>query len=166
MQTPAQVAKLANVTAQTIRNYTDTYGELLSTAARREDGSRLYTDEDVRILCDIASLRKSRVPPGEIIERIRNNEVPPIIDVTPNVPSNAPQEPSKDAPDAPLALQLVVPSLQRQMDMMERQIETLARRVEAKDRGAVWWARLEGAALALIAGAFLLFLLWLSVNGV
>lgn len=92
MPTPAQVARKANVTPQTIRNYSTQYGEFLSPEARGENGPRVYNDADVEILCAIASLRNSGLSTDEVIERLRNQEVPPIVDVTPQPPLNEPQE--------------------------------------------------------------------------
>lgn len=126
MQTPGQIAKRAHVTAQTIRNYTVEYAELLAGATRGENGARLYSDEDAEILCTIASLRKSGVPSGEIAGRLRNREVPPIIDVEPQMPSNEAQEGPKAGQEAAYALQLVHGNLLSRVEALERRADARA----------------------------------------
>lgn len=139
MLTPTEVARKANVSVQTVRNYTREYANLLSPGARGEVGTRLFSDEDVEVFCTIAALRKSGVPPGEIAQRIRNNEAPPIIDVTPQA---TPQE----ATGSPQAALEATPSLQAQPTSLEVRVvavETVndmilkrldAMREEQKDR--------------------------------
>jgi len=158
MQTPAQVARKANVTAQSIRNWSRDYADLLSPAARGEAGSRLYTDEDVQILCTIATLRKSGVPPGEVAGRVRNEDVPPFIEATANAPSNEPQEPLKTGLDATFALQLVQPTLNGRFEAIER-------RLEARDRQAALWTLGTGIWIGMVVMAAIFFAVWLAVNG-
>lgn len=158
MQTPSQVARRANVSSQTIRNYSRDYAELLSPSANGSDGPRLFTDDDVNTLCSIAALRKSGVPPGDVAERIRNGQMPPVIDVALNAPSNDVQEGQKTGQNDVFALQLVQSSLNDRLNAIER-------RLEGQDRNAIWWARGEGILIGMVAMMGLLVLAWLLVNG-
>lgn len=78
--TPIQVARRANVAVQSIRNWSNDYAEFLSPAARGEAGPRIYSDEDMSVLCAVAALRKSGVRRDEIMQRLRE-EVPGVVDV-------------------------------------------------------------------------------------
>lgn len=164
MLTPAQVAQRANVTGQTIRNFSTQYGQFLSAAARGEAGPRLYDDEDVETLCTIAALRKSGVPSHEVMQRLRNHVAPPIVDVNPqyslNDPSTSPKVPLNvtDAQGEALLLPAVISDLQTRLQALERDRVVQARQLT---RRAVHMARIEGAIVALLAGAFLLYVLWL-----
>lgn len=160
MQTPAQVARTAHVTPQSIRNWSREYAELLSPQASGATGQRLYTDEDVQILCLIADLRKSGVPRDQVAERIRNGELPPIIEVeaTPQQSLNEPQNGLNEGAYAPLAMQISYTALQGQIDALTRQFE--AKRVDE-----IRQAEMRGATLALVAGGFVLWCLWLATNG-
>lgn len=151
MQTPAQVAKQAHVTAQTIRNYSAEYADLLSSAASRTNGPRLYTDEDVRVLCTIAGLLRSGVARHEISERIRKQDVPPIIDITPQTPSIEPQMPAQETA---LMAQMV-------LNNHQSRIEALERSMVAQRRDTIRAAEIRGAAWALGAGAIFLWALYL-----
>lgn len=157
--TTAQITKLANVSPQTVRNYTREYGELLSPQARGETGPRLFNDEDTRIFCAIVDLRKAGVPAAEIIERIRRGDV--VIDVAPQAPpheaTNSPQAP-QIAQDGPQALMVLQRDLQRQIDAVQR-------RLDARDLVAIYAAERRGAAVALVFVGFLLLFAWLLVNG-
>jgi DNA-binding transcriptional MerR regulator len=155
MQTPTQVAKKANVTAQTIRNYGDTYAALLSPSGTANP--RLYTDEDVEILCTIASLRRAGVPHDEIVERIQNQDVPPLIDLAANVPSNEPQEPLKTASNEALATVDVQSMLEAHFEAVER-----AQRVQV--RRALWSHGVAFYLGMVTMGAIFLAVWWL-VNG-
>jgi DNA-binding transcriptional MerR regulator len=127
MLTPSQVAKRANVSGQTIRNYSSEYAELLSPTASVKNGTRLYTDEDVQILCAIAELRKAGIPPGEIVARLQS-DIPTIVDVDSNEPIKDPQEPLETVQEALLAPQMLLPTLNARFEAIERQIEAQERR--------------------------------------
>lgn len=155
MPTTKQVAKIANVSEQTVRNYTRDYAPLFSTAARGENGTRLFSDEDVQVFCAIADLRKSGVPPAEVIERVRVGNV--VIDVAPqNNPHEATQSP-QTALEAPQMLMVVRSDLQRQINEIKRTQATLI-------RAGVLWGVVLGAIGALGVGAFVLWALWLLAN--
>ena len=148
-----ELSKTAQVSEQTIRNYTREYGALLSPAARGETSPRLFSDTDVQTLCTIAALRKANVPPAEVIERIRRGDV--VIDTTPS-PQQATPSP-QDAHQAPQALALVRGDLQRQIDAL-RATQTVVL------RAALLWGALLGAITALAGGAFVLWVLWLLAH--
>lgn len=124
MYTPAQVARRANAHPNSIRNWAREYGELLSAAARGETGPRLFDDADVDILCAIAALRKSGVPPSEVVGRIRAREdAPPVVDVaaTPSAQESlqAIQMPDK----ASDAIQIGYSGLQSRVEVLERRVD-------------------------------------------
>lgn len=149
LTTTRQLAKLAQVSEQTVRNYTREYGVLLSAQARGEAGTRLFDDEDISIFRSIVALRKEGVPPTEVIGRIRRGDI--YIDhTTPQQTTQSPQT----ALEAPQALMLVRSDLQRQIDAIRRSQDVLL-------RVAVLWGMLWGAVAALAVGGFVLWLLWL-----
>ncbi len=131
MLTPTQVAKLANINPNSVRNYSSTYAEFLSPDARGENGPRIYSAADVEIICTIAALRNSGVPPAEVIERIRNQDVPPIVDAEPATPSL--QEPPRSlqtTQEPSTALQAIQSSIQARLDAVERRHEADVARLE------------------------------------
>src|SRR5215203_2297028 len=95
--TPAQVAKQANVSVQSIRNWTKEYAELLSPEARGEMETRLFSDADVEVLLTIAGLRRIGWPAAEILRHVKEGTVPAVVDVPiaphkqPTMPYNSPQ---------------------------------------------------------------------------
>lgn len=157
MLTPTQVARKANVSSQSIRNYSADYADLLSSTASRSDGPRLYTDEDASILCVIADLRKSGMPRAEIIDRIQNGDAPPIVEAVANAPSNEAQEAQKTGQDATLAVQTVLSTLNARFEAIER-------RFEARDRQAMWWTLGMGIWLGIVFSGLVLVVVWLLVN--
>lgn len=165
MHTPADVAKLAGVTPQTIRNYTTVYGEFLTHQDRHKGGARLYTDEDVEMLCTIAALRASGLPPDAVMERLRDDTTPPFIDVSPSTPSIDPVEGHRTGNTGLYDLQVYQPIIAGRFDAIERHMEAYMAelRIELRQRRKydVLWGILLGGTLALMAGAFLLWVLWL-----
>ncbi len=158
MMTPTQVAKLANVSVNTVRNYGRDFAELLSLDARGENGPRLYNDSDVETICTIAALRNSGVPVAEIAERIRNQEVPPVIDMAATAPLQEPPTELQAPSETAFALQAVQSSLQTRLEAVERRLEGRAKQAE-------WYAWLNGVTFGLALATVLLVLLWLLVNG-
>lgn len=148
--TTRQLAKIAAISEQTVRNYTRDYAELLSPKGRGDAGSRLFSDEDVQILCTVATLRKDEVPRDEIIDRLRRGDV--VIDATPT-PQQATPSP-QTALDAPQMLMVVRSELQRQINEIKHTQSVLV-------RGALLWGMVLGAIGGLAFGAFVLWLLWL-----
>lgn len=155
MQTPSQVAKQAHVTAQTIRNWSVDFGALLSPSARGEAGPRLYSDKDVEILCAIAALRKSGVPPGEIVARLEAAESPPVIDA---VPSNEVQEVSKAGQDEALPPQMVLPMLLSRFEGIERRLDSQERRIESSNSQFVTGV-IVGMGIAVVIVAIVLHMI-------
>lgn len=161
--TTRQVAELAKVSEQTARNYTRWYGELLSPAARGEIGPRLFDDEDVRIFCAIADLRRDNVPQAEILARLRRGD----IYVDHNTPQHATSESQsqKTALEATQTIWLVRLDLEHQISSLRRSYEIMERNQNSLLRAALLWGALWGAIAALAFGAFVLWLLWLVVGG-
>jgi DNA-binding transcriptional MerR regulator len=148
MYTPSQVAKRANIHSNSVRNYSREYGEFLSAGARGEAGPRLYTDEDVDVLCAIAALRKSGVASGEVGEHLRQRAV---IDVT---PQEAPQ-----ALQMPTLIQSSVPevynALHARLDSLERRVDR-----QATERIERVWIFTAG----MVAAGVIFILAWLVAN--
>lgn len=165
MQTPTQVAKKANVSAQSIRNYSTEYADLLSKTASRTHGPRLYTDEDVQVLCTIAYLRRAGVPRDEIAERIHNEEVPPLIEVSANAPSplragtpsTEPQQPLKTASNEALVVHVALSTMQRQIDALQRQQRSQARQM--------LWSHGVAFYLGMVTMGLIFYIIWWAVNG-
>lgn len=152
MYTPTQVARRANVHSNSIRNWAREYGEFLSP----QTSPRLFTDEDVQVLCAVAALRKSGVPPNEVAERIREREqAPPVVDATPTASLH-------EAPQAHIEVQS---SVHYGYNAVASRLEALERRVDANRVDEIRQAEMRGATLALVAGGFVLWCLWLAANG-
>lgn len=117
--TPIQVARRANVVVQSIRNWSRDYAEFLSPGARGEAGPRLYSDEDVSVLCAVAALRKSGVARAEVVARLRD-EVPGVVDVE---PTQQPTQATNAGQGEALALYAVQSSLQSRVEALERRME-------------------------------------------
>jgi DNA-binding transcriptional MerR regulator len=150
MLTPSQVAKKANVSGQTIRNYSSEYAELLSPTASVKNGTRLYTDEDVQTLCAIAELRKAGIPPDEIVARLQS-DIPTIVDVDSNEPLKDAVEPPKSSQEALLAPQMVLSTINDRFEAIERQIEAQERRQHDK------WTIIALSFIAGMVAAMVLF---------
>lgn len=151
--TTRQMAEIAGVSEQTARNYSRVYAELLSPQARGEIGPRLFSDQDAQIFCSIAAMRRDNVPPAEIITRIKHGDI--YIDhTTPHQATTNEPQATQAALEAPHALMLVRSDLQRQINALQRRQDVLL-------RVAVLWGVLWGAVAALVAGGFVLWLLWL-----
>ena len=163
MQTTAQVAKLANISVQSVRNYTRTFSELLSPHARGEHGDRLYNEADVEMVCKIAVLRKCGVPPGEIIEQIRWEQAQEFVDVASPQSKEQAAEPTTESTkdDAvefvPIevlqATQALMLDAQRRERQLQEQINQLLRELGHKEgelearrasKPKSFWARLLG----------------------
>lgn len=156
MLTPAQVAKVTNVTSQSIRNWSREYAAFLSPGANAQ--ARLYTDEDVQILRLVADLRKSGMPRDEVAARLRNGDTaPPVIDASPQI---APNEPQNEL-NTSLAMQMGFSALQGHVDALARRVDALAMEQSAQRRQVFWWGALWGAVAAFVAAAFVVWLLWL-----
>lgn len=145
--TTRQVAKLAGIGDQTLRNWTDQYGELLSPLARGDSGPRLFNDEDVQVICSIATLRRDGIPPVEVIERLGRGDV--YIEATPNSPQTTPS-----ATQASQTALVAPSSVLARLDALERTQRLLL-------RAAVLWGALWGAVAALALGGFVLWALYL-----
>jgi DNA-binding transcriptional MerR regulator len=116
--TPAQVAAKAHVSAQSVRNWGKEYSEFLSPGASGQHGARIFTDEDLDVLLAVAALRRSGVPPAEIPERLRDNSVPPVIDVV-QTALQAPQESAQSSENISIAL---YNALQSRLEAVERSV--------------------------------------------
>jgi DNA-binding transcriptional MerR regulator len=159
--TTRELARIAQISEQTARNWSREYAELLSPSAQR--APRLFDDGDVQTFLSIAALRRANVPPGEVIEQLRAGDV--VIDVTNH---NTPQQQATtghttavEARSEALLVPVALSSLQRQIDALVRttrrmEDERATERRNDKLQGALW-----GAIGALVAGAFVLWVLYL-----
>jgi len=153
--TTRQLAKIADVAEQTVRNYTRDYAELLSPQARGDVGARLFSDEDVRVFCSIATLRKENVPPAEVIRRIQNGDT--YIDAkpqqaTPNEPQGA-----QAASSAPQAIIISPRSIQTLVDVL--------RRSEQQSHKQLLWTHGVAFYLGMVTMGVMFYVVWLIVNG-
>jgi len=159
--TPAQVAKRANVSVQSIRNWTHDYAEILSPEARGENGSRLFSDTDVEVLLTIAGLRRTGWPTGEILRRVQEGTVPSVVDVA----TDPPQSPYTTPQDSPLALLITAHNaLQARLGSLEHTIANVLRTANEQerkqhDRVMIFiWGAVAGmvGAIVLLLAAYLL----------
>lgn len=149
--TTRQMAQIAQLSEQSVRNYSREYAELLSPQARGQAGSRLFNDQDVQTLVAVAALRRQGVPQAEIIARLRAGDV--YIDATPSPHQATPN--AQEAPQATFALQVAQSGLQRQINELRATQRLLL-------RAAVLWGALLGAIAALVAAGFVVWVLWLT----
>jgi len=156
--TPAQVAKKANVSVQSIRNWTKEYAELLSPEARGEMGTRLFSAADVEVLLTIAGLRRTGWPAAEILRHVKEGTIPAVVDVSiapPQTAYKAPQQPT----EASLAVFLAA------HNTLQERVGDLARRIEARERHAWLWTLGMGVWIGMVLMGAIFFAVWLSVNG-
>lgn len=154
--TTAQIAKIAGVSVQTVRNYTREYGELLSPQARGEAGARVFNDEDTRIFCAIVDLRKSGVPAAEVAQRIRRGDV--VIDgYATRTTSVAPHQAPQTATEAPQAPQIAQYSPQAFVEALERH--------HARQTERLYWSHVRAFVAGMVTMAAAFYIAWLLVNG-
>lgn len=159
MFTVSQVAKKARVAPNTVRYHVRDYPDLFSEAARGLHGNRLFNDDDVAAFCSLVALKNSGMALAEAAERLRTQQVPPVIDVAAR-PLQDPAS-SQEALQALQTLPLVISSMKAQMDALRNdftalQHERATERKNDKLQGALW-----GATLMLGVVALALWLLWL-----
>jgi hypothetical protein len=105
----------------------------------------------VQTFLSIAALRRANVPPDQIIEQLRDGDV--VIDVTDH---NTPQQPTTavDARSDVFMPPVVLSNVLARLEAVERN--------QARLLGeALRWGMVLGAIGALVAGGFVLWLLWL-----
>lgn len=149
--TTRQLAKIAGISEQSVRNYSYDYAELLSPQARGGAGPRLFSDEDVQILCTVASLRREDVPRAEIIARLQRGDI--VVDTT-TKPHDATPSAQQGQGDA-LVVHMALSTMQARIDAIQRTQSTLL-------RAAVLWGALWGAVAALAFAGFVVWVLWLT----
>jgi DNA-binding transcriptional MerR regulator len=158
--TPAQVARQANVSVQSVRNWTRDYSEFLSPQARGEHGPRLFNDADVELLLAIASLRRSGVPPAEVPERLRDKSAPPIVDIDVEASPQQSTETLKKATDGALALHMAHNTLKTRVEAVEARLEAQATEAKAAARD-----RMTMLVLGIVLGVVLVIALQLLALG-
>jgi DNA-binding transcriptional MerR regulator len=159
MLTVSQVARQANIAPNTVRGYAKKFPDLFSEAATPLQGERRFNDDDVATICSLVALKNSGMALMDAAERLRSQEAPPVIDAI-ATPLQAPASP-QTALAAPQATLQPYNDLQRQIDEIRHaqrrlEIERATERRNDKLQGALW-----GAIAALVAGGFVLWLLYL-----
>jgi DNA-binding transcriptional MerR regulator len=153
--TPAQVAKVIGISVQAVRDWSRQYAPLLSPQARGAQGARLFDDNDVATLRTIAGLRRSGLRAEEIIRRVQDGEIPPIVDIahesTPQQATETPQTPT----DAPLALHIAHSALQSRIDAVERSVALLEQRQAARVDALVTGIVIGGAVVLIVVALVL-----------
>lgn len=129
MYTTHQVAQRANIADNTVRHYVRDFPDLVSPAARGENGARLFSEEDLQTICSLAALKRSGMPLSEAAERIRNQEVPPVVDVNVRDTLQPPANALQVAEDNATSLQLAFNALQAYREADKAQIAALQRQV-------------------------------------
>lgn len=152
MTTTRQLARLAGISEQTVRNYSRDYSDLLSPQARGDAGPRLFSDQDVQLLCTVASLRREDVPRAEIMARLQRGDI--VVDATPN--HNTPQQAPKAGQGDALAVLDVQP-------MLLARFEAIERRLDAQQRGEMLWHIGTGIWIGMVLMGAIFFAVWLVV---
>lgn len=145
MLTVSQVARIANVAPNTVRNYAREFPDLFSEAARGLQGNRLFDDDDVAAFCTLVQLRASGLALSEAAERLRSNAAPHVIEGQ----ITRLQEAASDVQ--------VGNDLERRLHALERQKQASV--------GRVLWSHGIAYYLGMVTmGAIFLFVWWM-VNG-
>ncbi len=72
---PTVLSRLLNVSGQTLRRWTSDYGRFLSAGATPPKGrTRALSEQDIRVLSLVATLRNAGFEPDKIIERLEEEE--------------------------------------------------------------------------------------------
>lgn len=159
---PDEAVPLVGKAANTIRGWCKLYASVLSAGANPPAGNeRRLTREDIAKLQRVKQWRDERRPPQEITRLLQAaaNDLEAahiVIDATPN---------AQDRQGEALLLPAVISDLQgdivdvrTRLQALERKDEEQEHKLEERERR---WARLEGAAIALLAGGFVLWVWYL-----
>lgn len=132
-----QLGRWLNVSASTIRKWTDDFGEYLSPKANaRAGGVRVYDETDRRMMAVIADMRNENAPMDDIhaaLQQIVSSDyadLPPMpaaldpsVGAVPMVPREA----------ADTALQITQQRLQRDIVILEEKVEDLTERLNSEE---------------------------------
>lgn len=151
-----EAARLVGVSASTIRNWCKAFANDLSDGANPPPGNeRRLTQDDIAKLQRVKMWRDNRRTPQEIarlLQAVATEEPAHIV-----IDAPTPQEAHSDA----LLLPAVISDMQSRLQALERERVAQARQLT---RRAVRYARLEGAIVATLAGAFVLWVWWLLMG--
>lgn len=153
MTTTRQLARIAGIAEQTVRNYSRDYAELLSPAGRGDVGARLFSDDDVQIICTVATLRREDVPRADIIARLQRGDI--VVEATPSPHQATPN--AQAGQDAPQSLLLLRADVQRQIDALAYAQRTQASRA-LWSHGVAFW-------LGMVTMGAIFYFVWWLVNG-
>lgn len=155
--TTLQVAQTAHISVQSVRNWTRDYADLLSPEGRGESGVRQFSQEDLQLICTIASLRKSGVPASEIRNSLSQAQ-PPVIDVAPNATPQQPPTTAQEAPQGVSPLTLVQSSMDQQQRLTEARVRALERQLNRS-----LWTHFVAFYLGVVTMGLLFYLVWFLV---
>jgi DNA-binding transcriptional MerR regulator len=159
---PAEVAKLIGISVQAVRDWSRQYAAILSPQARGEQGPRQFDDSDLDTMRTIAGLRRTGLRADDIIQRVQDGSIPPLVEVAQEAPQQSPQEPHTNVtapPGEALALQIAhttLTALQSRLDALEQRLDNQAR--EGRTRAGMF-------ALGLVAGIFVVLIIAIVVTG-
>ena len=167
-RTPAQVAALLDVHANTIRQWTSEFGEVLSESAQARP--RLLLPSDVAVLQLVQQLRAEGLPRSDVLERLRQtptaDRTAPYVDAAPAV-----REESTETPTAPATAPLVPLDVSAALFDMAQHVDTRltatqedVRRLDARiaqieSKRLLWTGVAIGVALGLVLGVILAIML-------
>lgn len=162
--TPAQVAKLLDVHANTIRQWTSEYSEVLSTSAQARP--RLLLPSDAAVLQLVQQLRAEGIAPSDVLERLRqtpaSDRTAPYVDAAPAVPAQATETPTAPpvtslAPvDVSAVLLDVATLVDTRLTATQEDIRRLDARVARTETQRLLWTGVAiGVALGLVLGVIL-----------
>lgn len=166
---PRKVGEIAvqlGVVPNTIRNYCKRYPDYLSISANPpSNGVRLFTTHDLNVLAFINNAVNEGLNHDEIAVQLAaktfNSDGVDLIvglaEVMP--PETAPT--AQEGQGEAMLLPAVISDMQTRLQALELDRVVQARQLSHK---AVRYARLEGAAIALLAGGFVMYLWWLLMG--
>jgi DNA-binding transcriptional MerR regulator len=122
-----QLAKRLNVSAATIRNWTDEYADILSavTQERLKGARRRYTERDALVLATVAELRDAGLTHDQIMSALQQGRLV----------EELPPAPTPEEEEARRAVALVsVSELHRALDQLRTLQTEIERLIEERDR--------------------------------
>lgn len=160
-RTPAQVAALLDVHANTIRQWTSEYSEVLSTSAQARP--RLLLPADVAVLQLVQALRAEGLAPSDVLDRLRQtptaDRTAPYVDAVPAVPAQATETPvappvtSLAHVDVSAVLLDVATLVDSRLTATQEDIRRLDARVARTETQRLLWTGVAiGVALGLVLG--------------
>ena len=140
---PADVAKMLQVSASTVRNYATAFALHLSPGATVTGESRYFTDKDLTTLAFVAQQSRQGLPRSEITARLDAGELAAFDWQPPQDAPHGPTEPQGEPPPGQAMLVLVTQYASLLDTARDRERELTDRLIAAESRAARAEGQLE-----------------------